>query len=115
MSTGPDSWVGIPKVDLSNVKEIKLMVASDNPASTIEIRKDSPTGERLAKLKFKETGESTYTVPSNDGSGATLHEMAYVEVTKPLKTSKGTSNLYLVFDNKDIRVDTIQLIEKKSK
>ncbi|MFC4323963.1 glycoside hydrolase family 3 protein [Litchfieldia salsa] len=115
MSTGSDSWVGIPKVDLSNVKEIKLMVASDNPTSTIEIRKDSPTGERLAKLKFKETGESTYTVPSNDGSGATLNEMAYVEVTKPLKKSKGTSNLYLVFDNKDIRVDTIQLIEKKSK
>ncbi len=115
MSTGSESWVGIPKVEMTNAKNIILRVASENPKSTIEVRKGSPTGERLAKLKFKETGESTYKVPSKDGSGATLHEMAYVEISKPIKPTSGTSDLYLVFDEKDIRVDTIQLINKESK
>lgn len=113
-STGSDSWVGIPKVDMTNAKNITLRVASQNPKSTIEVRKGSPTGERLAILKFKETGEATYTVPSNDGSGATLHEINYEEITKPIKPTSGTADLYLVFDEKDIRVDTIQFSEKES-
>lgn len=109
MSTGPESWVGIPNVKVNNAKEVALRVASKNPESTIEVRKDSPSGEVLATLSFKETGSSSYKVPSVDDSGATLHEMGYAEVSSKLPGKlKGTTNLYLVFKDKDIRVDTIQ-------
>jgi beta-glucosidase len=115
MSTGPDSWVGIPKVEMNNVEGIKLRVASANPASAIEVKKGSPSGETIATLSFNETGENVYKVPSLDDSGATLHEMGYTDVSAPLvKSSTGTSNLYLVFDKKDIRVDSIQLVKKSS-
>jgi hypothetical protein len=110
MSTGSQSWVGIPKVNMNKAKEIIVRVGSKNPSSTIEVRKDSSSGELLATLSFKETGSSSYKVPSVDNSGATLYEMGYKEVSSTLPVKlKGTTNLYLVFKDKDIRVDTIQL------
>lgn len=109
MSTGPESWIGIPNVKMNNAKEVTLRVASKNPESTIEVRKDSSSGEVLATLSFKETGSSSYKVPSVDDSCATLHEMGYKEISSKLPGKlKGTTNLYLVFKDKDIRVDTIQ-------
>jgi beta-glucosidase len=110
MSTKKGSWVGMPNVVTDNATGITLSVASDNPASTIEVREGSPTGTKLATLTFGKSGISTFKVPSLDGSGATLSEMAYEEVSVSLpKALKGTKDLYLVFDKKDIRVDSIQL------
>jgi len=111
MSTGSDSWVGLPKVDLNNAIGVKLRVASNQPSSSIAIKKDSPTGQTLATLTFGDTGENTYKVPSVDGSGATLREIGYSEVSASLSSREsGTANLYLVFDQPDIRVDSIQII-----
>ncbi|MGO4373036.1 S-layer homology domain-containing protein [Paenibacillus sp. MCAF20] len=115
MSTGSDSWVGIPKVDMKNVTGIKLRAASDNPTSTIEVRTGSPSGEKIATITFEDTGETTYKVPSVDNSGATLHEIDYEEVSGSLtKSLTGSTDLYLLFDKQDIRVDSIQFVKKHS-
>ncbi|QOS79412.1 glycoside hydrolase family 3 C-terminal domain-containing protein [Paenibacillus sp. JNUCC31] len=111
MSAGSDSWVAIPNVDLAHAKGIKLRVASTNETSTVTIKHGSPEGDTLTQMSFSATHPVTYKVPSFDESGATLHELGYTEIQSDL-SSKGSnaSDLYLVFNKEDIRVDSIQLI-----
>lgn len=112
MSTGPDSWAAIPNVDLKGVKLASLRVATNNPSgSVVEIHAESPDGPLLGALPFGETGINSYVVPSNDGSGGTLREIGYEEFTIELNNiDEGLCDLYLTFNQKDIRVDGIKLI-----
>lgn len=109
MSASNDSWAAIPNVSLNAADKIKLRVASTNIESTIQVREGSPTGKTIATLSFAATSPTTYQVPSNDGSGAVLRELGYKEVEADLYAVSGVHDLYLVFDKKDIRVDSLQL------
>lgn len=111
MSTGKDSWVALPNVELNGATTMKLTVASKKGNSLVELREGSPNGRKLATVSFGPTGTTTYQVPSLDGSGAVLSELKYAEVESPITGAvDGTHNLYLVFKNKDIRLDKIQIV-----
>lgn len=103
--------MALPNVSLDGVNKLKLRVSSHNNSSIIEVRAGSPDGAKLATLKFGPTGMSSYEIPSLNGTGATLNEMKYSDVIAEITHKvKGKQNVYLVFKDKDIRVDQIQLI-----
>jgi hypothetical protein len=99
-----------PIVNMDNAKEITLRVASKNPNYTIEVRKDSPSGRVLATLSFKETvlPPIKYQVSMVAVQHLAKWDIRRYQLQLPEKL-KGTTNLFLVFKGKDIRVDTIQL------
>ncbi|WP_342564959.1 glycoside hydrolase family 3 C-terminal domain-containing protein [Paenibacillus sp. FSL R7-0345] len=107
MSKNSNAWTALNKVDLTGVNGITLRGASVNASSVIEVRADSPNGTRLAVLTFDQTKAATRDVP---GSTFKVIELDYTEVTESFLTStSGIHDLYLVFKNPDIRVDSIQL------
>ncbi|WNS40810.1 glycoside hydrolase family 3 C-terminal domain-containing protein [Paenibacillus sp. MMS20-IR301] len=108
MSKGNGSWVALNQVDLTGATGVTLRGASINPASVIELRADSPTGKRLAVMTFEQTEPETRDVP---GSSFKVIELGYKVITEELlAASSGTHDLYLVFKNADMRVDSIQLV-----
>ncbi|WP_168735566.1 glycoside hydrolase family 3 C-terminal domain-containing protein [Cohnella fermenti] len=112
MSKSSGSWVALNGVNLTGAKGIKLRGASTNATSVVEVRADSPTGTRLAVLTFDATEAATRDVP---GSDFEVVELDYANVEENLLASvSGTHNLYLVFKNADVRVDSIQLIGSTS-
>jgi len=108
MSKNGGSWVALNRVNLTGATGIKLRGASTNATSVVEVRADSPTGTRLAVLTFDATPVATRDVA---GSDFKIVELDYAEVTENLLASaSGTHDLYLVFKNPDIRVDSLQLV-----
>ena len=107
MSKNSNSWVALNQVRLSGVTGITLRGASTNTSSVVEVRADSPTGTRLAVVTFDATAPAVREVP---GSTFKVTELDYTDVKGELLTTlSGTHDLYLVFKNPDIRVDSIQL------
>ncbi|MEK3752023.1 glycoside hydrolase family 3 C-terminal domain-containing protein [Paenibacillus sp. FSL E2-8871] len=107
MSKNSNSWVALNQVRLSGVTGITLRGASTNASSVVEVRADSPTGTRLAVVTFDATVPAVREVP---GSTFKVTELDYTDVTGELLTTlSGTHDLYLVFKNPDIRVDSIHL------
>jgi hypothetical protein len=112
MSTGSKSWVGLPNVKMTGSTGVDLRVASTNDLSSIEIRKGSPSGKRLATANFKGTGEVSYEIPSGNQDGDLFKELGYKNIkVKFSHKLQGIDDLYLVFNKKDIRVDSIKLIK----
>ncbi|MEQ7807737.1 glycoside hydrolase family 3 C-terminal domain-containing protein [Priestia aryabhattai] len=112
MSTGSDSWVGLSNVKMAGSTGVNLRVASSNDLSSIEVRKGSPNGERLATLNFKGTGETAYKIPGANQEGDLFKELGYRDIkVKFSHKVQGINDLYLVFNKKDIRVDSIKLIK----
>ena len=109
MSTGSYSWVAMPKVELSNKTKIIINVGTfNNKISTFNIRTDSPTGPVLCSFSVSYTGINRYIVPSNNNTGAELKELAYKEVESKINNKvSGIHDLYITFNNEDIRLDSI--------
>lgn len=106
-SKNKGAWVGIKDVKLSGIKGITLKVASTNSDSFIEVRADAPDGRVLTEVTFDATEAATREV---QGSDFEIVELDYQELTEKF-TSKpmgGYHDVYLVFGDSDIRVDSIQ-------
>ncbi|WP_239618109.1 glycoside hydrolase family 3 protein [Cohnella mopanensis] len=105
-STAKGDFVGIPKVNLTGAKSITMRVATTNPTGTIELRAGSPSGTLLGTASFGSTSPVSYGI----GGGQTVQELGFKAVTVPLKSAKkGNQNLFLVFREGDVRVDSIQI------
>lgn len=105
-STGEGDFVGIPKVDLNGVKQIALRVATPNAAGSVEVHAGSPSGTLLGTVAFGQTSPVSYGI----GGGQTANELGYTEVTADLAAkAKGVQNLFLVFREGNVRVDSIKL------
>ena len=73
----------------------------------IEVRLDSPDGEKIAEFTFGQTGINTYTVDAVEDYE--VHEQAYADVETNLTTEvSGIHDVYLVFKKPGTQIYTIQ-------
>ena len=73
----------------------------------IEVRLDSPDGEKIAEFTFDQTGINTYTVDAVEDYE--VHEQAYADVETNLTTEvSGIHDVYLVFKKPGTQIYTIQ-------
>lgn len=105
-STAKGDFVGIPKANLTGAKSVTMRVATTNPTGKIEVRAGSPSGTLLGTASFGSTAPVSYGI----GGGHTAQELGFKEVTVPIKSAKkGSQNLFLVFQEGNIRIDSIRI------
>jgi len=128
MSLGSTSYTAMKNVQLSSsldrVGSITANVAKA-PAgtSTIDIRLDAPDGPLYATIPVDQTAVVEYNeIPNFVGSGfdmvaypvlnlhTTVREIGYVDSTAAVNMNvEGVHDLYFVFHDEDVRLNTIQL------
>ncbi|MCR8657020.1 glycoside hydrolase family 3 C-terminal domain-containing protein [Paenibacillus endoradicis] len=105
-SKSTDSWTALPKVDLTDVKQVTASVASDANGGIITLHAGSPDNEPLAILDVPETEPVTYTI---ENAGVPVTELGYTDVTVDLSNTSvtGVHDLYVVFKAADLRMDSL--------
>jgi beta-glucosidase len=99
------SWVAIPNVNLSKVKDITASVASNVNSGQISLHVGSPDSEPIAVIDVPKTGATSYTIPNTQ---VETTEVKYVDAISKLKKDlSGTHDLYVVFNDADLRIDSI--------
>ena len=111
MSKRSGAWVALKNVDMTNSTGIKLKVASTENDSKIYVKEGSPAGRTLATLSFGSTTPINYIIANTTSAGGiVVNELGYIEVAANLNMAvNGVTDLFLVFGNPDIRVDSLQL------
>ena len=110
MGKWADSWVVMNNVDLDNVESFIANVAYDGEGlSGIELRVDSPDGEKIAEFIYSPTDPVTYTVDSVEPYEVT--ELGYEDVSSDLLADvSGVHDVYVVFKNAEARINTLQAV-----
>jgi len=105
-SKNNDSWTALPKVDLTDVLQVTASVASDATGGTITLHVDSPHNEPIATIAVPETEPVSYTI---DNAGVQVTELGYTDVTVDLSDTNvtGIHDLYVVFKEADLRIDSL--------
>ena len=109
VSKNAGSWVAVANVNLANLEELTLEVASKDEAGSIEIHLGSPDGQLLATAQVPVTESTTYVLKDSDAgdfTGTTITEQAFETVTADLEDVSGLGNetLYFVFQNPELRL-----------
>lgn len=104
------SWVVMNNVDLDNVESFIANVAYNGEGlSGIELRVDSPDGEKIAEFIYSPTDPITYTVDSVEPYEVT--ELGYEDVSSNLLADvSGVHDVYVVFKNAEARINTLQAV-----
>lgn len=105
VSVEEGDYVILPNVDLSNKTSLELTVASINDRSTIDVYIGEPAGTPIATFTFSETPPITYYLDHTNYTSVT--ELSYITLEQPLKNQESFGDLYLVFRQAGICVDSI--------
>lgn len=107
------SWVAVPNVNLSKAKQVTASVASNVNSGQITLHVDSPDSEPIAVIDVPETGPTSYVIPNTE---VNVKELEYADVTVDLsKHVTGTHNLYVVFNDADLRIDSLTWLTDEKK
>lgn len=105
------SWVALSRANLTGVQKVKASVASNVRGGTISLHADSPDSKALAEWNVPITEPVTYTMSN---ANVTVKELGYVDVEADVSTMiSGVHDLYLVFHEPDLRIDTVSFTIKE--
>ncbi|HHV99792.1 MAG TPA: carbohydrate-binding protein [Clostridiaceae bacterium] len=108
MSKRNGSWVALKNIELTGADRATLSVHAPNPTAGIEIRVDSPDGTLLATATVGEA--PPLAIRDVPGCDYQVTEVDYKDVTVDLNTTvEGIHDIYIVFKDANIRIDSIQL------
>ncbi|HIW34620.1 MAG TPA: glycoside hydrolase family 3 C-terminal domain-containing protein [Candidatus Paenibacillus intestinavium] len=101
-----DSWTALPKVDLTDAKQVTARVASDASGGIITLHTGSPNNAPIAILDVPETEPVSYTIENAD---VAVTELGYTDITVDLSNTSitGVHDLYIVFKAADLRIDSL--------
>lgn len=101
-----NSWIAIPKVNLTAANKVTASVASTTTGGMITLHADSPDSMPLATLGVPVTGPKSYTIAN---AGVLVNELGYQDVTVDLSQAapNGNHDLYVVFHEPDLRIDSL--------
>ncbi|MGJ9382980.1 glycoside hydrolase family 3 C-terminal domain-containing protein [Salipaludibacillus sp. CF4.18] len=99
------SWVAIPNVNLSKIKQVTANVATNVKGGQISLHAGSPDSEAIALIDVPVTAPVTYTAKNTE---VEVNELGYEDVTGDLiKEISGVHDLYVVFNEADLRIDSL--------
>ncbi|WP_183041057.1 glycoside hydrolase family 3 protein [Salipaludibacillus neizhouensis] len=107
------SWVAIPNVNLSKVKQVTANVATNVKGGQISLHAGSPDSEAIAVIDVPVTGPVTYTAKNTE---VEVNELGYEEVSGELiRKISGVHDLYVVFNEADLRIDSLSWTDASEK
>ena len=111
MAKKPGAYTALLNVDLDQVKQAVLNVASTEAQNGIELRLDAPDGKLIGSVNYGATEAVTSARTSENGVDAgTYTELGYTTASTDLSGASGVHNVYLVFKNANARVEGIQFV-----
>ncbi len=107
------SWVALSNVNLSNAKKVTARVATNGKEGKISLHIGSPKGKAIAVLNVPKTSPTSYTIKKTE---VEVNELGYVDVTADLtKRVSGNHDLYVVFHEADLRIDSLTWSNSETK
>lgn len=111
MAKKSGAYTALLNVDLDQVKQAVLNVASTEAQNGIELRLDAPDGKLIGSVNYGATEAVTSARTSENGVDAgTYTELGYTTASTDLSGASGVHNVYLVFKNANARVEGIQFV-----
>ena len=111
MAKKAGAYTALLNVDLNQVKQAVLNVASTEAQNGIELRLDAPDGKLIGSVNYGATEAVTSARTSENGVDAgTYTELGYTTASTDLSGASGVHNVYLVFKNANARVEGIQFV-----